>query len=59
MLHLSLPNIALPNIEVRDLIAGTSLAISLISCGITLAHCVWLNDPADIAILAQSQSTVW
>ncbi len=31
MLHLSLPNIALPNIEVRDFIAGTSLVISLIT----------------------------
>ncbi|MEH2365997.1 hypothetical protein [Nostoc sp.] len=29
MLHLSLSNITLPNIEVRDFIAGTSLAISL------------------------------
>ncbi|MBN3887247.1 MAG: hypothetical protein V7K64_04785 [Nostoc sp.] len=29
------------------------------SCGTTLAHCVWLNDAADIAIFAQSQSTVW
>lgn len=31
MLHLHLINIPLPNIEVRDFIAGTSLAISLIT----------------------------
>lgn len=29
MFHLSLANIALPNIEARDFIAGTSLLISL------------------------------
>lgn len=31
MFHLSVPNIALPNIEVRDFIAGTSLLISLLT----------------------------
>ncbi|MGI2908285.1 hypothetical protein [Tolypothrix sp. VBCCA 56010] len=31
MFHLSLPNIALPNIEARDFIAGTSLLISLLT----------------------------
>jgi len=38
MFHLSLANIALPNIEARDFIAGTSLLISLFTAAYLTAE---------------------